>query len=217
MTKQPSLTSLLDLGLICGPLGDSILDEKISSSTSSPQSPPSHLQDNLNDTKIKKIEQRSSNDEKPTNPNNKEEIKPEIKMKIDNISTNVEAAKPDEDDDDDNEAARDEQLASDESASASSPTTTTNRTTTTLKAPKLSRNEASISSLSSFFMNNQLKTLNFFYYPSLITKSKWYHASNDATASTGNQFKQIDEKLDQMQLDENHGGKVQKKIINITL
>lgn len=197
MTKQPSLTSLLDLGLICGPLGDSILDEKISSS---PQSP----QDNLNGTTKKlNVIERSSSDEKPTNPTNKEEIKPEIKMKIDNISTNVEAAKPD-DNDDDNEAGRDEQLASDESASSP----TTNTTTTTLKAPKLqlSRNEASISSLSSFFMNNQLKTLNFFYYPSLITKSKWYHASNDAaTASAGNQLKQIDDKLDQIQLNENHG------------
>ena len=68
--------------------------------------------------------------------------------------------------------------------------TTTNETesstttTSMLKAPKLARNEASISSLSSFFMNNQLKTLNFLYYPSLITKSKWSSKSSHCEAKS---------------------------------
>lgn len=153
MTKQPSLTSLLNLGLICGSLGDS--------SSSPPQPPPSPLTDI-----ICAPTQNEDNGEKSVPEDSDKQAKEAKASELAESSVEMEQDEP--------------------SVISSRPAVNTSEASTAtaqLTAPKLSRNEVSISSLSSFFMNNQLKTLNFLYYPSLITKSKWSKSQNEVKQS----------------------------------
>lgn len=196
MTKQPSLTSLIDLGLIYGPLGESIFDNNNKQVASSSSLPPASQanEEPIMGQKLIIAERHPPGEQKNISNVMKDEsattsqsqaaasvAAPEIKL----IEKSIERI-------DENERTSEEMSAAEANVGEVSNASTA---TTTLKAPKLLRNEASISSLSSFFMNNQLKTLNFFYYPSLITKSKWTQQLSLSEAPR--KSIEIDEKLDE--------------------
>lgn len=168
MTKQPSLTSLIDLGLIYGPLGnDPAVFEDTTRKQPASASLPSACQANEEPLMAKKFISQAHEDEHAYS------IQAATEPQVTHVATSpttTETTRTIGDKRGDDEmlltCRRESSLGGEKNVDGST-------AALTLKAPKLLRNEASISSLSSFFMNNQLKTLNFYYYPSLITKSKW--------------------------------------------
>lgn len=184
LTKQPSLTSLLDLGIICGPLGSDTNGLDNNNSLSSPTSRavrPRLKAAATSEEKSSSLDKKDEDEE--ADRNNRGEIILEP-LSSSSPSDSLAPSSPPPTSPPPPLTITATSNEGQHGVTTTNETESSTTTTSMLKAPKLARNEASISSLSSFFMNNQLKTLNFLYYPSLITKSKWSSKSSHCEAKS---------------------------------